>query len=32
MSKIGNWVLDQEDCGDLIYVECRGYVWEVEDV
>jgi len=26
MSKIGSWVLDQEDSGDLIYVEGRGYV------
>ena len=26
MSKIGNWVLEKEEDGELIYVEGRGYV------
>lgn len=26
MSKIGNWVLDQEEAGELEYVEGKGYV------
>ena len=26
MSKIGNWILDQEESGNLEYIEGRGYV------
>jgi hypothetical protein len=26
MSKTGNWVLEQEEAGELIYVEGKGYV------
>jgi len=26
MSKIGNWIIEQEESGRLIYVEGRGYV------
>jgi hypothetical protein len=26
MSKMGNWILEQEEAGDLVYVDGKGYV------
>ena len=26
MSAIGNWIIDQEEAGKLVYVEGQGYV------